>query len=386
MPSSSLPITLKTTLALVTQFLESLSSDHSDAYQTSDSKQSTSQANGFSEATISPLPLLSAAAKSLKAQVTKLSLLTITPPFTPSAVSDILSSLNDSVLPSLITAALLITPGGHTARFHREIVLLTKSTLRDLAALVGLVEKQRVRKDDANTDEKKEVTEATGRVWEGCDTLADLAERGIAGFVAKSAEEYLALIKDAVKELEEWDPDEDEDDDFDDLDDSGDEETDGDAPEVNDEEGDKELDRYKEEALVVLRRVPMSLHVVIKNRLQRGVPKELEIRHITVLNTILGKYQSISNAVDEATGTLYERDTDRSRRHLREAKDITVEVVESLLRPIDQIATEAEGNSVKTGESKEDRYVEKALDWIKAAGTEEAQLTAVRGAGSKDTG
>ncbi|KAL9618769.1 MAG: hypothetical protein Q9160_006563 [Pyrenula sp. 1 TL-2023] len=386
-PSSSLSITLQTTLALVTRFSEPLSNANSYAYQNSDPKKSTSQADRASEPVPPPLPLLSAAAKSLKAQVTKLSLLTITPPFTPSAVSNILTSLNDSVLPSLITAAHLITPENHTARFHREIALLTQATLKDLAILVGLVEKQSGRKDDADANAKNEVTEATGRVWEGCDTLVDLADKGIAGFVAKSAEEYLALIKDAVKELEAWDPDEEDDDGFDDLEGSEDEEIDDNVVGVKDEEGgDRELEEYRNQALAVLRRVPMSLHVVIKNRLQRGVPKELENRHITVLNSVLEKYQGISNVVDEAAGTLYERDTDRSRRHLREAKDMTVEVVESLLHPLDKMATDANVNGVKADESKEDRYVQKSLDWIKAAGTDEAQVTAVRGAKSKDPG
>src|SRR4051812_251052 len=58
----------------------------------------------------SPLLLFKAAAESVKQTTTKLSLLSITVPFTGSAITSLVKPLNDSILPSLVTAALLVTP------------------------------------------------------------------------------------------------------------------------------------------------------------------------------------------------------------------------------------------------------------------------------------
>jgi hypothetical protein len=95
---ASLPTTLQTSIALCQRFAASLAPNAPfEVPQTGPTAPS-------------PLVLLHAAVTTLRAQVTKLSLLAITAPFTPSAVATCLAPLNDSILTSLVTAALLTTP------------------------------------------------------------------------------------------------------------------------------------------------------------------------------------------------------------------------------------------------------------------------------------
>jgi hypothetical protein len=44
----------------------------------------------------------------------------------------------------------------------------------------------------------------TGAIWEACDATIKLKSLGIGGLVIKKAEEYRALLKDALEELQEW--------------------------------------------------------------------------------------------------------------------------------------------------------------------------------------
>lgn len=277
-------------------------------------------------------------------------------------------------------AAQLVTAEQFTKKFHRETVLLAKAALRDLGGLVGIVQdicKSRGGDRAPDTDKDKEaVTEATGRVWDSCDALVRVADDGVGTFVAREAEQFLALVKDAVKELEEWEPGEDEDG-FQELIESDEEENEAEADEHVDGEQHAALNKCKEEVLAVLRRIPMTLHVIIKNRLQKGLPVEFEKQHVEKLNTVLEQYKRISDTVDEAAGTLYEGDMKQSLRHVQDAKQMTVDVAESLLHPWTFAGNQGQLNSAANGPSKEDRYVQKALEWIKAAGSDriESQAT-----------
>jgi Grap2 and cyclin-D-interacting len=204
MAVTQLTATLATTSGLLDQFLRSLNSILPDGPSTPPDTP--------------PLSLFSASAATLRAQITKLSLLIVTPPFTPSAVSTILASLNEAVLPNLLTSVLLLSPTTFTKAYSTEATALTKAALRDLQCLVQLIDdrfKDSKAKAEPKSSQKSAVTEATGKIWEDCDGLKALADNGVEGFALKKATQYLDLIKDAVKEIEEWDPDEvDGDDDF----------------------------------------------------------------------------------------------------------------------------------------------------------------------------
>ncbi|KKK11880.1 hypothetical protein ARAM_004076, partial [Aspergillus rambellii] len=105
--SQKFQTTLNTALTLITQFQTTLSAQPAPASQPPQHNEP-----------LDPLALLAAAATALKSHVTKLSLLTITAPFTHSAVATILATLNETVLPSLVAAALLLTPETHTRAYQ----------------------------------------------------------------------------------------------------------------------------------------------------------------------------------------------------------------------------------------------------------------------------
>lgn len=315
----------------------------------------------------SPLVLLEAASKSLKAQVTKVSLLSINTPFTASAVATSLQAVNESVLPSLVTAALLSTPETFTASFSKEIRGLVRSLLRDLLFLARLVDarsRDGQPKTALSNAKKSEITEATGRVWDGCDNLTKLAEHGLPGFVARKAQQWLDLMKDAVKELQDWDPEEDVDDDL-----FGDATEDDGEPEEDKAEDDNRATisaGVKDQALKVLSRIPQSVHVLVKQRLDKFHPhvtSPLSVDTRKKLEDILSGTRQISDMIDESAEGMYMGDLELCLKKAGEARALTIDIVEIGLKALDQ---EAASDKPQT---QEDKFVQRALDWIRQVDT-----------------
>ncbi|OAP60191.1 hypothetical protein AYL99_05193 [Fonsecaea erecta] len=313
----------------------------------------------------SPLVLLHAAATSLRAQVTKLSLLAITTPFTPTAVTTCLLPLNESILTSLVTAALLTTPETTIPSFSAECRNLAATALRDMQALLRLLEARSQTKNptaELGEREKTGFTEATGRVWDDCDKLIPLASEGVTGYVVRKSNQWLDLMKDAVKELEDWDPEDDidEDDPFGIIHSDHD---DSDDPHDNKHNNDRAAISagVKEQALKVLNRIPQSIHVVIKQRLEK-IPKDRAntASQTSQMDTLLKRVRHVSELIDESAEGMYLGDLELCLKKAGEARALTIEVVESVLRPISWLnATTA------AVETKEDRYVQRALEWIR---------------------
>ncbi|KEF59097.1 uncharacterized protein A1O9_03941 [Exophiala aquamarina CBS 119918] len=305
----------------------------------------------------SSLLLLHATATTLRSQATKISLLAITAPFTPSAVATCLLPLNESILTSLVTAALLTTPHEFTSSFSAECHTLSAVALRDMQALLRLVQRRnevKYNKIEISEAEKKEFTEATGRVWDDCDKLIELAKEGVPGYVVRKSKQWLELMKDAVKELEDWDPQEDVNDN--DLfgDESGDDEAPGSsADRTSDDDRAAISAGVKIQALKVLSRIPQSIHVVIKQRLEkRGNELQITANETTQLDTILKQTRQISELIDESAEGMYLGDLERCLKKAGEARAITIQVVESVAEPTSE------------DETKEDKYVKRALEWI----------------------
>ncbi|KIW20297.1 hypothetical protein PV08_00872 [Exophiala spinifera] len=310
----------------------------------------------------SPLILADAAAASLKSQVTKLSLLAITTPFTASAITTCLKPLNESILTSLVTAALLTTAELFTASFSGECRSLAATTLLDTQGLLQLIATRSTEgkpKTELSGVRKKAFTEATGRIWDDCDKLVPLAKEGVPGYVVRKSKEWLDLMKDAVREFEEWDPAENIDDD-----DPFGEQLSDDDEEENLEEG-SDTDRIaisagvKEQALKVLNRIPQSIHVVIKQRLEKmDLSKQASRSQIKQLDTILKRSRHVSELIDESAEGMYLGDPEICLKKAGEARAVTIEVVESVLQPITQKQNAA------SNQSKEDKYIQRALEWI----------------------
>lgn len=379
----TLSVTLTTTFALIDQFSASVAR--------STDQPSVPAEEELPSSTPSPLALLSASAASLKAQSTRLSLLTLTPPFTPSAASKILSTLNSSVLPSLLTAALLIVNEDrkYTASFSAEVGSLVKGILRDLHTLISCVEgrsKHADPKEQLDEQQKHNVTEAVGRVWESCDELVALADGGIGAFIVKKAEMWLGLIKDAVEELGEWDPEED-----------GVDGLFGEDTLQNDHAGDEAeevsaaAEKAKASVMRVLTRVPQSLHVVVKQRLRKwrwespssrdsfdgkvsetGGPSSSDHEHLLLDQYVTADYvlrgiQEVSETVDEMAEALYMGQLSRSGKLVNDVWRATVDVVAAVRNPNEYHTTHGSGidTAEEQKETSEDKYIRRALDWIK---------------------
>ncbi|KAL1963269.1 hypothetical protein VTN77DRAFT_8492 [Rasamsonia byssochlamydoides] len=322
---------LETTLVLSEQFQSALSAPPAKA----DTNTNTSDSKKPPE----PLQLLSTSATALRSHVTKLSLLAINTPFTPSALSTVLSAVNDSVLPSLVTAALLVTPDEHTKAFAAEVRVLTRTVLREFSSLVeevrNIAKKKNERDEELAQSEKDVVTTATGRVWDACDSLTQLVGKGVVGFVVRRVEEWRDLVKDAIDELAEWDPDEEEDD-FDDNLLDGDDDGDDDANGTKNDTQDKDetataaLHAQKKSTLRVLKPIGQIYPAIISNRLKKGgltasdssASSTLPPRaHIPKLESLTSDLQAIPGYIDEAAGSLYESNLANSVLYLRKAKE-----------------------------------------------------------------
>lgn len=201
---SSLQTTVNSTLALLATFQASLSS------KTSPSPKIANPPN--------PLRLLSDACSLLKAQTTKLSLLIINIPFTPTAITFILKNLSSECLPAMMAALELCTPQQYTGFLRDHIRANLSRIMRELTSLLAIIPTNENALLGSTGTEKdrdgRDTLSSAGVIWEVCDAMVDLASKGLVELAAKKADAYHALIKDAIAELEEWNPDEEEEDPF----------------------------------------------------------------------------------------------------------------------------------------------------------------------------
>ncbi|EGE84912.1 hypothetical protein BDDG_07857 [Blastomyces dermatitidis ATCC 18188] len=345
-----------------------------------------------------PLPLLSASAAALKAQTTKLSLLAVNTPFTPSALITVLSTVNESILPSLVTAALLAVPTEYTQAFHAEAKLLVKDAFKEFGNLVGVV---KVIADSGGSgdegkgvtvteQQKGEVMSCTGRLWKTCEQLVSFAEGGVVGFVAGKARQYLELVKDGIRELEEWDPEEEEDDDEDGLFwDDGDElggkakekkEKDKASDESNDDEETTSsianLQSEKSNLLRLLNPIAQIYPAIISHRLKSKISSSsstsndrkqnyqpnsiLSSAQISQVNLLLQRLKELPNLVDEAAGSLYDHDIDNVTMYTKQLCKCAFSAAEVARSPFIESVN---GETEIAGE--EDKFPKWADTWMR---------------------
>lgn len=159
-----------------------------------------------------PLLLLSSAASILKAETTKLSLLILNSPFTPSAITHILNSLSASCLPALMTALELCPPGTYSALLHNHMRSLLSRVIQAFSALLAAIPQQDNERSSITHQQRGKLLAATGMLWETCDGMTQLASTGLSALAIEKLDNFHSLLKDAIAELEAWDPNVDEDD------------------------------------------------------------------------------------------------------------------------------------------------------------------------------
>ncbi|KAI9744088.1 MAG: hypothetical protein M1818_002240 [Claussenomyces sp. TS43310] len=214
---STLRATVETTKALVTQL--------HNAVKPCDKQSSVSKEGLKGDPQIDVLKLSYDAASLIRAHVTKLSLLIINKPFTPTAICTVLRELASGPLPALVSAVELCDAATYTEVMKSELQWRVGRVYAEVALLIDEIP---LHGGILTTDQKmgtgatigKGSLASTGVVWQACDDLMALEALGIVGLVIKKADQYRDTLMDALEELQEW----------------GQEESDGEDGEGDDEE------------------------------------------------------------------------------------------------------------------------------------------------------
>ncbi|CAM1502530.1 Fc.00g045140.m01.CDS01 [Cosmosporella sp. VM-42] len=180
-----------------------------------------------------PIDILAVARDSaslIRAHSTKISLLIINEPFTPSAVASVVRELVQGPIPGLASAIQICDTTRYTAVLRKELAFRAQSVLSELNGLLQRVPRDgRVLSGDQKTGfgsrgKNKGSLASTGVLWSACDDVVKLANMGVGGFFVKKVEEWRDTLKDVMEEMKEWgeeEPDDEDDEDEDDDDDDG---------------------------------------------------------------------------------------------------------------------------------------------------------------------
>ncbi|KAL8731985.1 MAG: hypothetical protein Q9181_004122 [Wetmoreana brouardii] len=295
----------------------------------------------------------------LRAQTTKLSLLLLNKPFTASAIASIITSFNGEILPSLMAVDEICCERRYSHSLHNEIRSQLRDLLPGLLALIGQIPKDEIQIGGLER-KREEILKYTGHVWQACDRLIRLADLGIVGLAVEKAEAYYALLKDAVEEVEGWNPDDEEEDDlFDESNSesdverkangarrSGDSYMDGkmhsiqlsDQPPGLDALQITDMHATKDSALKALKLIRMLYPAVLKRRISIFPPftrtsslTDIPPRaHLEILDHLLRHLHQLSEETDEMAGALYGRDVIEVRRRLEALKALARECFEGV--------------------------------------------------------
>ncbi|KAI4115408.1 MAG: hypothetical protein LQ345_003974, partial [Seirophora villosa] len=208
-PPTSSPSPLSTPVATLTTLLQTLQS----ALPHSPPPPSNSHPPNA-------LSLLHDSSSLLHAQTTKLSLLLLNRPFTPTAIASILTSISNGCVPGLLSVWELCDARLYSRVLRDEIRVLLRDTTAGVLALVRFIPQleaqggRRRREEEVEEErQREEILQATGQVWRVCNRMIAVAGMGIAGVAAEKVDAWHALVKDAVEEIEGWDPDDSEEED-----------------------------------------------------------------------------------------------------------------------------------------------------------------------------
>lgn len=166
-----------------------------------------------------PLEVLHDAAKLLKAHTTKLSLLVINKPFTPSAIRKIIAEISSGCFPAMMSAVEICRPAIYGRTLHEEVQFRVRRVMREYEGMMEEViargmQLQRPGGKQVQEKENKKQTQdslkSTGVIWGACDSLMELKTLGVMGVVVKKAEDYRSTLQDAIEELKDWGKGEDE--------------------------------------------------------------------------------------------------------------------------------------------------------------------------------
>ena len=226
MADSPLIQNIISTRSLLSHFLTSLSNPSPIPLSIKANAPST-QTSSSSSSPQPPavLPLLRDSAKLLKAHTTRISLLILNKPFTPSAIAVVLRELHSTCLPALVSSAELCDANVYGTAMRTEIRARVRRALREAEQLVDEVEKVvemenqdgqlSEYQEDSKGNRKRQIVysedevkarqlTSTGLVWSACDSLVELADMGVVELAILKTNEQRLMLEDALAELKAW--------------------------------------------------------------------------------------------------------------------------------------------------------------------------------------
>ena len=339
-----------------------------------------------------PLTAIHAATTLLKSHTTTLSLLLLTPPLTPSALIAKIGDVSSGALSGLVAAA-SYTPAP-SARddlgqiMRSELRVQVKRLVSAWGEVLSVVLRMsESRKNLAGKDkgpseqERKEVLERTGVVWDVCDELLKLCNGGVVELVLKKAQQLRAVLLDAVEELKEWGEDvADSDDEEDKPEGSGDEDEFGDEDDFFGAKnklgkGDKELKVLLDRGVKKLKMVGIMYQAVGKRRL-KTFPAAAPNLPVAEKDTLISEKSTSTTNGDAANKTPAQR-LDRLMQVLKDIPD-TVDELAGAFYELEKDDAEAELKKVcdkaksavdmvkKSWTGTDDEFTAWSTKWIEA--------------------
>ncbi|KAL2120013.1 hypothetical protein VTJ04DRAFT_6974 [Mycothermus thermophilus] len=172
--------------------------------------KSSAQKPGISGDSLDALAVAHDSAALIKAHATKISLLIINEPFTPSAVTKVVRELVSAPVPSLAAAVEACSPQRYTRIIQQDLAWRAGRVLRELKELLLRVPKDG--KVVSGADKTSSAGSAAGRgsiattgvLWAACDDVMAFSKRGFAGNLAHKIDQLRDTLKDIMEELKEW--------------------------------------------------------------------------------------------------------------------------------------------------------------------------------------
>ncbi|KAF2398387.1 hypothetical protein EJ06DRAFT_532136 [Trichodelitschia bisporula] len=307
----------------------------------------------------SPLALLRDTSSLLRTHTTKLSLLLLNTPFTPSAILPILKTCESECLPAMLTAAELLGPQLYTSTVSTETRRCVETTFRafgDLLneiylATMGEAGNQAYMKGTKGVEHRREgVLSTTGRVWGACDALIALEKNGLRSILVGRVEELRGVIKDALGELKEWGEDEEDELEAEDKV-TGSDDEDEDTKSLDDAfgaanrlpKGRPDVKVALGETLRRIKLVDILFQALVKRRIKtfpfEGVVEEDKVQEVSgrarAVDELLNALSGIPDDIDDLAAALYDLDAEDANTRLDKICTKAQDAASKVSRPWD---------------------------------------------------
>ncbi|RKL20385.1 hypothetical protein BFJ68_g3091 [Fusarium oxysporum] len=329
---------LATLIATATTLLEQLQSTLT-TIQRNPLTPATPSSSSPETTSINALSLARDTSLLIRAHSTKISLLIINEPFTPSAISTVIRELIKGPIPGLATAAQACTPDLYTSVVRKELAYRCQKVLVELWGLLKRVPDDGKVIPALGRDGSKGSLVLTGKLWSACDEVVKLADLGVGGFYVRKAEEWRDTLKDVMEELKEWGEEEDDEDDVDGLADDMNNASLTEQEMVDDlmnsssaiPKSDPDKIRPRLDSTLKRLRMIVLLYQAISKRRFKKLPKDTTTGDIpSKLDKAASVLETLPDKFGDLAGAFYELDAEEIDRLMEECFESAVGVSEVL--------------------------------------------------------